>query len=62
MGLRLSEGIDPDPIERRLGRPLSLARIKALQVQGLIDDTSNRLRVTARGRLVLNEIIKQLAV
>ncbi len=62
MGLRLSEGIDPGPIERRLGRPLSLSRIRALQVRGLIDDTSNRLRVTARGRLVLNEIIKQLAV
>jgi putative oxygen-independent coproporphyrinogen III oxidase len=60
MGLRLSEGIDCEPIERALGRPLSPARLQAMQEQGLLTTTNGRLRTTASGRLVLNAILKEL--
>ena len=59
MGLRLSEGIDVAPIEQKLHRPL--ARVGALESQGLVTLTAGRLRATPRGRLVLNAVLKQLA-
>ena len=59
MGLRLSEGIDVAPIEQKLHRPL--ARVSALESQGLVTLTAGRLRATPRGRLVLNAVLKQLA-
>ena len=60
MGLRLSDGIDLAPVERALRRPLSPARIDALQRQGLLTNENGRLRTTASGRLVLNAVLKQL--
>lgn len=59
MGLRLNEGVAVEPIERKLGR--KLARVAALENQGLITLVSGRLRTTPRGRLVLNAVLKQLA-
>jgi oxygen-independent coproporphyrinogen-3 oxidase len=59
MGLRLSEGIDVARIEQKLHRPL--ARVSALESQGLVMLTAGRLRATPRGRLVLNAVLKQLA-
>ena len=59
MGLRLSEGIDVAPIEQKLHRPL--ARVSALESQGLVTLTAGRLRATPRGRLVLNAVLRQLA-
>jgi len=59
MGLRLSEGIEIAPIENKLGRPL--AHLSMLESQGLLARTAGRLRVTPRGRLVLNAVLKQLA-
>jgi oxygen-independent coproporphyrinogen-3 oxidase len=59
MGLRLSEGIDVAPIEQKLHRPL--ARVGALERQGLVTLSDGRLRATPRGRLVLNAVLKQLA-
>jgi oxygen-independent coproporphyrinogen-3 oxidase len=59
MGLRLSEGIDVARIEQKLHRPL--ARVSALESQGLVTLTAGRLRATPRGRLVLNAVLKQLA-
>jgi putative oxygen-independent coproporphyrinogen III oxidase len=59
MGLRLSEGIDVAPIEHKLHRPL--ARVNALEAQGLVTLNNGRLRATARGRLVLNAVLKELA-
>lgn len=60
MGLRLSDGIDLAPVQRALRRPLSPARIDALQRQGLLTNKNGRLRTTASGRLVLNAVLKQL--
>jgi len=59
MGLRLSEGVDVAPIEQKLHRPL--ARVSALESQGLVTLTAGRLRATPRGRLVLNAVLKELA-
>jgi oxygen-independent coproporphyrinogen-3 oxidase len=59
MGLRLTEGVDVAPIETKLGRPL--ARVEALESQGLVTLTSGRQRATPRGRLVLNAVLRQLA-
>lgn len=58
MGLRLAEGVAVAPIEAKRGRPL--ARIGALQSQGLITTEAGRLRATPRGRLVLNAVLKAL--
>lgn len=59
MGMRLSEGVEIAPIERKRGRPL--AHVPALESQGLVARNSGRLRATPRGRLVLNAVLKQLA-
>jgi oxygen-independent coproporphyrinogen-3 oxidase len=60
MGLRLSEGVELAPVEHALRRPLSPARIEALQRQGLLAYENGRLRTTASGRLVLNAVLKEL--
>jgi putative oxygen-independent coproporphyrinogen III oxidase len=62
MGLRLSEGLDLDRLQR-IGsmrpRPAEIARLVAL---GLIEaDGHRRLRATPRGRIVLNEVVLRLA-
>jgi len=62
MGLRLSEGLDLDRLQRIGGmrpRPAEIARLVAL---GLIEaDGHRRLRATPRGRIVLNEVVLRLA-
>jgi oxygen-independent coproporphyrinogen-3 oxidase len=60
MGLRLREGVDRATVEAAIGRPLSPARIEALQDQRLLTNDNGRLRTTASGRLVLNAVLKQL--
>jgi oxygen-independent coproporphyrinogen-3 oxidase len=60
MGLRLTEGVEPARIERLLGQSISEARVAALESQGFVTRSSNRLRTTPKGRLVLNAILKEL--
>jgi oxygen-independent coproporphyrinogen-3 oxidase len=60
MGLRLTEGVEPARIERLLGRTIPEARVAALESQGFITRSTNRLRTTPKGRLVLNAVLKQL--
>ncbi|MBP6011764.1 MAG: coproporphyrinogen III oxidase [Alphaproteobacteria bacterium] len=57
MGLRLSEGVDLAEIERKLDRPLAIAKLEA---QNLITQHHGRLRATPQGRMVLNSVLKQL--
>ena len=57
MGMRLSEGIDQTAIEERLGRPLNATKLEA---QGLIARDNGRLCATAKGRMVLNTILRDL--
>lgn len=60
MGLRLTEGVEPARIERLLGQSFSEERVAALESQGFVTRSSNRLRTTPKGRLVLNAILKEL--
>ncbi len=61
MGLRLAEGIDLGSYRERWGVAPSPSQIEELGEAGLIAIDGGRLRATARGRLVLNAVIAQLA-
>src|SRR6185295_885640 len=61
MELRLAEGLDLASYRARWGIGLPAERVAALCEAGLILVTDDRLRVTARGRFVLNAVIAQLA-
>jgi len=62
MGLRLGEGIDPAALAKRLGRPLidevAVGRLKAL---GLVERSTDRLRVLPAGRLLLDRVLAEIA-
>ena len=62
MGLRLSEGIDPQRYVEIAGRPLDLSRIADLMGYGLVETTpTGRLRVTRAGFPVLDAVVADLA-
>jgi oxygen-independent coproporphyrinogen-3 oxidase len=61
MGLRLAEGIDLEVYRNRWNLAPSSSHIVELSANGLIAVDGVRLRTTARGRLVLNAVIAQLA-
>ena len=61
MGLRLAEGIDLAAYEKRWNVAPAPSRIAELSSAGLVTADRNRLCTTARGRLVLNAVIAQLA-
>ncbi len=59
MGLRVSEGIDPNRYAALAGSPLPAAVIDNLQELGMITASPARIRVTGKGRMLLNAIIKE---
>jgi oxygen-independent coproporphyrinogen-3 oxidase len=61
MGLRLSEGIDLGRLAAIGGRAPDEARLSALMREGLIALSGARLTATAKGRLVLDRLIVELA-
>ena len=61
MGLRLAEGVDLAAYRERWKVVPSASRVENLSEDGLISVEGTRLRATARGRLVLNAVIAQLA-
>ncbi len=61
MALRLTEGIDLAAYAARWGRALSTARIAHLAENNLVTLDNGRLKASARGRLVLNRLIAELA-
>ena len=61
MGLRLSEGIDLKRLAAINGIALDEARIRTLESEGLLARHDTRLAATAKGRLVLNRLILELA-
>lgn len=62
MSLRLSEGTNTDRFARIGGRALNPGRIAELGDLGLVVSDENRLVATARGRMVLNAVIRELLV
>ncbi len=62
MGLRLTEGIDPERYARIAGRPLDPRRLAILNQEGAIELTADgRLRVTPAGFPVLDAVVADLA-
>jgi putative oxygen-independent coproporphyrinogen III oxidase len=61
MGLRLAEGIDLKRFEAIGGRKLDEVRLQDLQAKGLVRRSSNRIQATGHGRLVLDQLILELA-
>ena len=63
LGLRLNEGLDVDEFSQRFGRSLDevygpvLAETASF---GLIERENKRVRLTARGRLLANEVFVRL--
>ncbi|HKL45249.1 MAG TPA: radical SAM family heme chaperone HemW [Roseovarius sp.] len=60
MGLRLREGIDLDRHAALAGKPLAEERLDELRDLGMIETDTRHLRATAKGRPVLNAIIRAL--
>jgi oxygen-independent coproporphyrinogen-3 oxidase len=61
MGLRLAEGIDLARFAAIGGSALDEDRLDALKSDGLIARDGSRLTATPAGRLVLNQLILELA-
>jgi len=62
MGLRLKEGIERARFERLAGRPIDPTREAFLRKEGFLEDgPGGRIRATARGFLVLDAIVADLA-
>jgi putative oxygen-independent coproporphyrinogen III oxidase len=60
MSLRLSEGSDLERFAALNGRPLDGATLSGLEDLGMVERRAGRLLATARGRMVLNAILRQL--
>jgi oxygen-independent coproporphyrinogen-3 oxidase len=64
MGLRLDEGLDLSHLEHVTGVPrfkvISEEGLKMMESEGLIEVSSDQIRTTRRGRLVLNGIVQEL--
>ena len=61
MGLRLTEGIDPERYKRISGRELDPDRIAMLSSLGFVENTNGVLRVTPAGFPVLDAVVADLA-
>ncbi len=62
MGLRLSEGIDPQRFQALTGKALAASRVADLIADGLVEYTrEGRLRVSAEGFPVLDAVVADLA-
>ena len=63
LGLRLSEGVSLRGLRRRFGRAAVESHAAALDESislGLLEQADGRLRLTARGRLLANEVFVRL--
>jgi putative oxygen-independent coproporphyrinogen III oxidase len=62
MGLRLSEGLNLDRLQRISGLQPRQAEVARLHALGLLENAERgRLQATPRGRIVLNEVVLRLA-
>jgi oxygen-independent coproporphyrinogen-3 oxidase len=64
MGLRLSEGIDPEAIARRfdLGAIVNWTKVDPLVASGHLTRVGTRIAPTLAGRLVLDAILGEIAI
>jgi putative oxygen-independent coproporphyrinogen III oxidase len=62
MGLRLSEGIDPQALEQRFGtRLVDSEAVDRLVATGHLESDGRRLRATPAGRLLLDRVLAEIA-
>jgi oxygen-independent coproporphyrinogen-3 oxidase len=61
MGLRLTEGIDPERFQAISGRALDPERIALLKAEGFVESCDGCLRVTPAGFPVLDAVVADLA-
>ena len=64
MGLRLTEGINPSALAKRLGVECLVddAAVDRLALLGLLERNGPKLAATPRGRLLLDTILAEIAV
>ncbi|PZQ52701.1 MAG: coproporphyrinogen III oxidase [Rhodovulum sulfidophilum] len=62
MGLRLTEGIDTRRFQALAGQPLDPATVRTLAADGFVETEDHWLRVTPKGRPVLNAILESLCL
>lgn len=60
MGLRVTDGIDARRYKAMSGKDLSADTLAQLEEIGMIAQDSHYVRATAKGRMVLNAVIKEL--
>ena len=62
MGLRLTEGVDAAAIEQRFGiAPIDWRKVERLAASGHLTHDGGRIRLTSRGRLLLDAILGEIA-
>jgi putative oxygen-independent coproporphyrinogen III oxidase len=64
MGLRLSEGINPDALAKRFGLPaiVDWARVERLVASAHLTKQGDQIALTAAGRLLLDHILGEIAL
>jgi oxygen-independent coproporphyrinogen-3 oxidase len=65
LGLRLNEGVDLNALRRQFGDAMlhdAMPALLEVRDAGLLDLSSNRIRLTPRGRLVSNEVFSRLLI
>lgn len=60
MGLRLNEGVSLDRLNKLSKSLLNNDKISSLQSDGYLEDSSERLIVSQKGRIILNSIIGEI--
>ena len=62
MGLRLSEGIDPQALSERFGKAIVAdAAVARLVASGHLEQDGERIRTTSSGRLLLDRVLAEIA-
>ena len=65
LGLRLNEGVSIDNLRQQFGEPMLRDAMESLQEvhdAGLLEIDAGRIRLTARGRMVSNEVFSRVLV
>jgi oxygen-independent coproporphyrinogen-3 oxidase len=65
LGLRMNEGVDMELLREEFGEELvqgAVAALSDVEEAGLVEHEGSRMRLTARGRMVSNEVFSRLLV
>jgi oxygen-independent coproporphyrinogen-3 oxidase len=65
LGLRMNQGVDVEALRAEFGEALvqgAVAALSDVEEAGLVEREGSRVRLTARGRMVSNEVFSRLLV